>query len=103
MKRVLCLMACFIFVVLGSTYGHELTKSEKWYVQPNQIAITEEGIFISMDDEWINADAIHRDHTGLYITKAEDEWSTKWECPKCHHSNSAWRNTCYNCGYRPPH
>lgn len=71
------------------------------YVQPDQIAITHEGIFLQLYDEWIPTEALHYDTSGLFITNMSDEWSVHWTCSVCGYSNSLWRNTCKNCGHRP--
>lgn len=80
---------------------HKFISCEKIYVQPNQIAICQEGIFIQHNDEWIATEAVHYDASGIFVTHVSDEWSRYWTCAKCGHNNSAWRNTCANCGYRP--
>lgn len=101
----------FLFLVLSaivhandkdhSNLSSKFVPCEKIYVQPDQIAITNEGIFIKHNNEWIPTGSIQYDASGLFISNTSDEWSIRWFCPKCGHSNAAWRNTCENCGHRP--
>ncbi len=76
---------------------------EKFYIQPNQINVTQDGIFILNEDIWIMTDAVHHDGSRLYISSLSEEWSFKWECPKCGYENGPFTRSCENCGYKPRH
>jgi len=110
MRKLLCQMTCLFFFIFNAvhadnidTHTPESTQFEKIYLQPDQVAITSDGIFFLQGDYWIMTDAIYNDNFGLFISRAKDEWSLHWKCPKCGHENGAWRRSCANCGYKPRH
>lgn len=82
----------FFLCLFGAIHAHEnegvvffsaQIPCEKIYLKPENVAITENGIFFQINDEWIMTEAIYFDSTGLYVSSLENEWSINWTCPKC--------------------
>lgn len=112
MKNRLSRVLCVLFLFFGMAHAHErdssisipaFVKCEKLYVQPDQVAVTAEGIYFQLEDSWVMTDAVHRDNAGIFISSVSDEWSWTWKCPKCGHKNSALSRSCEKCPYKPRH
>jgi hypothetical protein len=58
---------------------------EKVYVQPNQISITPNAIFINILDRWFATETLCVDSGGVYVTSASKDGYAplKWKCPYC--------------------
>ncbi len=96
----------FLFLLIGITCGYsaELPKfesSEKIYLQPEQISISENGIFVNIANAWFAIAAICHDAKGIYVDEARVgiEYFT-WECRYCHFVNPWYVNACQKCGKR---
>jgi len=91
-----------ILTLWGMSHGYCLPvqyHQDKLYVQPNQITLSEEGIFVYLENAWHAAESVHADEQGIYITTLQDKtWN--WKCPKCGHNNSWLVNKCEKCGKR---
>jgi predicted RNA-binding Zn-ribbon protein involved in translation (DUF1610 family) len=112
MKNRLYTAFCVLFLFFGIAHTHErdcsistpvFTKCEKIYVQPEQVALTPEGIYFQFEDSWIMTDAIHCDSSGIFISSTSSEWSFSWTCPKCGTENGPLRRSCKKCGHKPRH
>ncbi len=104
MRNVIYKALCVLFVCFRIAHAHEngpCDSCEKLYLQPDQIAINEEGIFIQLGGEWMITNAIHRDGTGLYVSTAHDEGTFSWECRVCHRKNGPLDSKCPGCGTPP--
>ena len=96
MQCVLLLLAAMF--TLSDGYCSE---GSKIYVEPNQIAISEHGIFVNVDNAWFATEAIHADAAGIYTTELVDSNKyTEWICRYCRHVNSWLINACQKCGRR---
>ena len=107
MRNVFFRISCLFLMFCGFAHAQQEDRTaakfvscEKFYVQPNQISMTQDGIFILNEDTWIMTDAIHHDGSRLYISSMSEEWSFSWECPICHHINGPFDKSCQECGYR---
>ncbi len=96
MKHVLYKLTSILFVIAGTIHadGTTLTPNaddaisppavrkfvpcEKIYIQPEQIAVTNDGIFFQHAGEWIATQNISLDGSGLYVNSISDEWTTHW-------------------------
>ncbi|MGE5195903.1 MAG: hypothetical protein ACM3JI_01065 [Anaerolineae bacterium] len=78
---------------------------EKTYVESEHLAITPEGIFVKIFEEWIMTPAIHFDEKGLYFDAClkDDLANFSWTCPECDYENSTFRRSCKQCGFTPRH
>jgi len=90
--------ALLIATVFALSYGdcaeeRRLESCEKVYVQPGQISITGEGIFVYVSNEWLAAEALHADALGVY---AKAKWM--WICSVCGYENSCCKPVCQECG-----
>ena len=71
---------------------------EKIYIQPNQISIATDGIFVHLDNQWIPTETLHADANGIYITndlRDERKW-IDWICPHCKTINGPLDFRCKN-------
>lgn len=98
-----------VFLVLVSTYGfaesmqNDYIACETTFVAPEQISISEQGIFIRFGDLYIETPAVFFDGRSLSFStyRIVDEWRY-WKCPRCGYgTNEFFDKTCRNCGYRP--
>ncbi len=94
-------LALFTLSVAGYCLeGQTHDLHNKTYVQPNQVALSESGIFVFLENAWIPTEALHSDASGMYVTNLLDEKLLGWRCPKCGYWNSWLVNTCAKCSYR---
>ena len=91
----------FLFTLIGMSCGYSTELSEKIYLQPEQISISEKGIFVNISNAWFATAAICQDVKGLYVEEARigSEHFT-WECRYCHYVNPWYENACQKCGNR---
>ena|ERR1700722_3246733 len=85
---------------LNQTYATIQTVSfdegSKIYVSPEQIQITKDGIFVVLEFEYIQIQAIMQDDQGIHYLKIPPLY---WTCRKCGYSgNPPWINYCQQCG-----
>jgi len=80
---------------------------QKIYVEPAQIAFSDQWILACIEGEWVSVDAIYRDAQGLYVLN-KNPYHSRWICPECWFNNNGWDETCQNdlpsgkCGYPRP-
>ena len=72
-----------LFVVAVFTLSAGYCFEGRTYVQPNQIALSDTGIFVYLENAWILTEALHTDASGLYVINLVDEKLFGWKCPKC--------------------
>ena len=67
MKYILSIIAA-TFAFSQGYCGTEpkIESSEKIYVQPHQIAFSDNGIFVQVGGEWVATEALHTDAIGIY-------------------------------------
>lgn len=85
MKKVLIqLFVIFAFFSqLTGAFG-----SPKIYVEPEQLAVSSEGIFMQLDEQWFHVGTLSSDATGIF---AQDWTLVDYGCPDPD-------NPCRNCG-----
>ena len=104
----ICLFAFFSFsnVCAGneiSASSEEMTE-ERLYVSPDQIILTEKGIFLMTDKGMRLIDRLECDENGIYIpslvawTKEKCPLGHEVTCRRCHGCN--WRNCKHACWCR---
>jgi hypothetical protein len=75
----------------------EFKPCEKIHLNPNQICIEPNGIFVNVFEQWFRTDALYVDGEGIYFTNAQTEdWSIYWKCPSCGHVNGPLDSRCQN-------
>jgi len=94
--------ALLIAMFFTLSYGNcaeetRLEACEKVYVQPDQISITGDGIFVYVGNVWLAAKALHADAAGVFARGPDVDWT--WTCP-CGEENSVFRASCKKCGRR---
>ena len=63
--------------------AQEISKESKIYIQPNQIQIEHDGMFVVFPTQSVDVSAIHRDAIGIYVMQSEYRLS---RCPRGHKS-----------------
>ena len=64
-----------------------VTESNKMYVSMDQLAITENGMYLLYSEAVLPISALFRDHGGLYVIRDQlESGNTQNECPKGHPS-----------------
>lgn len=84
-----------IFALLSPTafYGNPVEEPQKIYVQPAQIVINDQGIFVYVENEWISAESISIDSYGMYAQCSNPDLRT-WRCTRCNFINAYWDDYC---------
>jgi hypothetical protein len=74
----------FLFVnifCISQGYCEEL-ENEKIYLQPDQIHIESDGIFVKLSDQWVKVESINLDANGLHVKGPSSEAASfSWICP----------------------
>lgn len=90
----------FSGTLLESTNQRPLYSS-RIYIQPLDIIISSEGIYLSIDNRLYKTNSIAKDSCGFYTEEIQgwgiepgDYW---WQCVKCGASNCGLRRYCHNC------
>ena len=58
-----------------------LFANEKYYLTPDQIALSEETIYVQLDDGLVEIDSLLVDQGGIYVS------ASGMRCPECHRSS----------------
>lgn len=76
----------------------------KFYVEPEAIFITQEGLFLNINGELFHISCIASDEIGIYIPYLGYEpWhDDDWLCPSFGHWNPSYDNRCVNHRCRKP-
>jgi len=91
----------FLFIIslfsLNNTFAQD-----KNYVNPKNVTIADNGIFVNLDGLMITVNDIAYDEQGMYISSENlnNEDKQAWICQNddCLTHNWSWRTTCYKCG-----
>ncbi len=109
--RFMKFVSSFLFVILCCTsYAHEqcalqgqgsvsakgTLESAKVYINPENITFSGKDMYVCVNQNWIQTNALFSDIHGIYFY---DNYSG-WNCPRCGKYNTdKWQ--CSKCGYRP--
>ncbi len=100
MKFLVAFSLLIFFVDNPAGHTSEKTKffsCEKTYIGPNQIYIGEEGLFINVNNNWVQTESIHTDVQGCYFNNVRaDEFTLTWQCPFCGRINGILDSYCKN-------
>jgi hypothetical protein len=93
-------MGLIVFCNLAFGQSEMLSNQyKKIYVQPEQITLTQDGIFVYLENQWISTDILQVDAEGIYVSQDERDWF-HWKCPSCQYINSSVTDShCRKCGY----
>ncbi|MEN9654440.1 MAG: hypothetical protein RL235_552 [Chlamydiota bacterium] len=80
--------------VLFATQHKDVSKTRKIYVQPSQVQIENNHIFVQIHHQWVPTRSIHSDATGVYV---EEYWGEPWLCGNCGLMTNGWF-ACQHCG-----
>lgn len=104
MKRFLhSLFACIVFnmsPVFSEVEEAPNLSYEKTYVLAEHILVTDEVIFVKIDDEWVKTDALFSDQGGVYTYFAPQEMGCRkgfYPCRNCDRCIKWYYDICPHC------
>jgi hypothetical protein len=100
-KFVTLVVALFGFSYAVCAKEPQFAANKKVYVHPSQLYILENGIFVSMQNEWVPAESVHMDANGVYVM-VDNASNGAWYCRYCNTANPAWRTECKNQACKKP-
>ena len=104
MKKINFVLLSLIIFSTSSLFASnsKWQKINKEYIDISQLLINENGIFVSIDDTYMQIKSIAQDQNGFYFTKVLTDQDIKWNwtCDRCGTENSPFRINCKNCGKR---
>ncbi len=69
MKQLIQLITIVLSLFCMSHMHAEVCKChERIYVLPEQLGMSSEGIFVNLNDEWIEVQSVYSDESGIYIS-----------------------------------
>ena|SRR3989304_5134846 len=71
-------------------------KVEKIYVLPENIAVHNNTIFVNLNSEWFQTNALFSDNSGVYVQS--NSVIGEWQCWRCGFMNMPWTLACHKCG-----
>ena len=81
----------------GRSHDRNSHPSKKAYVDPGDIRVTKDGIFVLQSGNWVPVHIISRDKKGVYVKK---EWNRACRNSSCCYVYDWDRHThCPRCGY----
>lgn len=83
-----------LFFVHGLLARGPSELNQKTYITPEQININSSGIFVFLQNEWIAAEKLESDESGIFVQK---EQFAPWYCQNCNRWTSGWF-VCEFCG-----
>lgn len=92
----------FIFGILGmmlpmiAQAQDTQQTDQKIFVEPNQIAFANGGIFAYIEGEWIALESIHSETSGLLAAIKKNPNIDRWRCSYCGFNNNSWDEACQN-------
>jgi hypothetical protein len=87
------MLACILFTKETFATDLEATPAPdgKFYVDPNIVCVSSEGIFIKINNNFIPVESVSMDGGGIFIISYK---AVRWvECPICHHIYDADRQS----------
>lgn len=97
-----CTFCAFAYTDLNASFFEckmektNIAQQSRVYVQPEQIHVNLEGIFVEIARTLYQVSQICQDEHGFFVPHAEF-W---WKCPNGH-PNPPWRLSCQVCGMGP--
>jgi len=99
MKKVFFLaIAVFSFASGFCADGPKIESADKIYVKPHEISISENGMFLLLQNTWVAIEALHADEVGVYAARPEIKLT--WTCRHCNKENPWYVSECQHCGKR---
>ncbi len=93
---VLLLMVCLGCLMnsgLSALEKTDFSNTTKIYIDPQNVHFHENNIYVGVNQNWLQTDAIHADENGLYMVDY-------WMCEYCKYTGSKGLWTCDSCGRR---
>lgn len=89
-----------LFLVLVLGYSVHSLAEDKLYVNPEDVVIDQNGIFVNYEGNVISANNLTYDEKGIYLLFSDIAKLNElkaWICQNCFHPNMPWREECYKC------
>ncbi len=101
MKSAIAFLSMFACVASSIQAEEEIIPCEKTYVNPDQVQLSEQALFVNIGDVWVQPTAIQVDANGLFFNAYFNNVMPDevWQC-KCRFWNKPWAEYCKNCGRR---
>ncbi len=77
-----------------------LIECEKTYIQPSQIELLDEHIYVQVNNRVVQTAALHADACGIFFKDVYKETNCPdgfWECQTCHACNAGYTFFCTEC------
>lgn len=87
----------FLVCLFSSSYffAAESEESDKIYLNPGQIVVSENNIYLELDNQWVPVKAVLVDKRGVYTKPC----FLAWDCSSCGWPNNSRALVCANCGH----
>jgi hypothetical protein len=98
--RIIFLVTLFLFAFPVFSIDEEIPvfiPCEKTYISPEQVNISNDGIFVNINGGWVKTSCIQCDTEGLYFNDIQQEYA-EWICSRCGAENNGFNKICKNCG-----
>jgi hypothetical protein len=79
-----------IVLVASSSFAHQQNvtpKQEKTYLNPSHVHIGSEGLFVFVNNHWIQTSRLESDGSGIFIDSNE---FMPWICDRCGRATTGW-------------
>ncbi len=70
--------------------------NSKVYVKPENVMFDKDDIYVRLNQNWVQTNALYSDAAGLYMIDSQGAWT----CGRCNYYNTSNDWTCDNCGRR---
>lgn len=87
-------LAFLLFISSLSAHEQNTSSKNKIYLSPSHIQIAQEGIFILLENSWVQTSQLQSDASGLFV---EPSQFMPWYCDRCERWTSGWW-VCEYCG-----
>jgi len=96
--KILSIIFLMMATVSQAHEGHSkvesTTEETKTYIDPTNIQFNNKQIYVRLNQDWVQTNAVFSDATGLYIVSNKGGWT----CGYCAYYNTTNLWVCDNCG-----
>lgn len=98
-KAMLGILSLFLFANISMIFGSSIHQEDKIYVRPETVYFDQNRLFISIEDQICQVNAIACDDAGLFVRTSDlvDGYEAWWICKNGHWGRNQYVN-CPQCG-----